>query len=120
VAPTLRDSQLAGQAQELREEYLAESAARLAAAGEEVEDVQQHVRKCKAPLLQQVPSARDAHGVWAWWARAGIDGWQGMPAWCTGCAALHPLAGCCLRVCVCFSTGEHTVRVCFLDASAPA
>ena len=44
-----------------RDEYLAESAARLAAAGGELEDVQQQLQRAKAPLLQQMPG-REAEG----------------------------------------------------------
>ena len=41
-----------------RDEYLAESAARLAAANAEVAEVEQQLDKAKAPLLQQVSPAQ--------------------------------------------------------------
>lgn len=51
--------------QELREEYLVESAARLAGAAAEVAEVQQAVQRAQAPLRQQVPG-REAEGALRW------------------------------------------------------
>lgn len=45
-----------------REEYLAESAARMAAAAGEVTDVEQHAQRTKAPLAQAAGGAGAAAG----------------------------------------------------------
>lgn len=97
MAPTLRDSQLAAQAQELRDSYLAESAARLAAAGGELDEVQRHVAKAKAPLLQQVAAPEAEGSCWVGASRVDnggrVDGRPCVPAAGTCCVhTLHAVA----------------------------
>ncbi|KAL4857890.1 E3 ubiquitin-protein ligase [Chlorella vulgaris] len=70
VAPTLRDSKLLEEADEIRQEYLAESAASLAAHSADLDDVHKAVQRCKAPLLRQVTAAQAEELLLGWFMRA--------------------------------------------------